>query len=134
MDLVLGGTRLKMGSDGSRRRELLATRLMNGDDSQERSEYPAVDRLDRLPLLAQSGHRSRATECPLSGVKRTSRGHDPMSAFDPKRTSAGLFSCDAVHSSRFKIVINSRGSRPITLIGGVGAVWPLAARAQLSAP
>jgi hypothetical protein len=31
MDLVLGGTRLKMGTDGSRRWGLLATRLMHGD-------------------------------------------------------------------------------------------------------
>ena len=35
---------------------------------------------------AQSGHPSRATECPLSAVKRTSTGGNPMSAFDPKRT------------------------------------------------
>jgi hypothetical protein len=26
-----------------------------------------------------------ADPCPLSGVKRTSRGHELMSAFDPKR-------------------------------------------------
>jgi hypothetical protein len=36
---------------------------------------------------AQSGHPSRATECPLSGVKQTSQIPGVMSAFDPKRTS-----------------------------------------------
>jgi uncharacterized MAPEG superfamily protein len=40
-----------------------------------------------LPLLAQSGHPDTLTQCPLSGVKRTSRGHASMSASDPKRTS-----------------------------------------------
>jgi putative ABC transport system substrate-binding protein len=40
------------------------------------------------PLLAQSGHRGALNQCPLLGVKRTSRGRTPMSAFDPKRTLA----------------------------------------------
>jgi hypothetical protein len=35
-------------------------------------------------LLAQSGHADLATECPLSGVKRTSRLTDEMSAYDLK--------------------------------------------------
>jgi hypothetical protein len=39
---------------------------------------------------AQSGHRHRAERCPLLGVKRTSAAANPMSAFDPKRTSASL--------------------------------------------
>ena len=39
------------------------------------------------PLLAQSRHSKCADRCPLSGVKRTSRLHCKMSAFDPKRTS-----------------------------------------------
>jgi hypothetical protein len=39
------------------------------------------------PLLAQSGHRDGAEECPLLGERRTSRGMAPMSAFDPKQTS-----------------------------------------------
>jgi hypothetical protein len=38
------------------------------------------------PLLAQSGRRAGAEQCPLSGVKRTSRLIDAMSAFDPKQT------------------------------------------------
>src|SRR5215471_3202471 len=37
-------------------------------------------------LLAQSGHSTVEFRCPLLGVKRTSRGHRTMSAFDPKRT------------------------------------------------
>jgi hypothetical protein len=34
--------------------------------------------------LAQSGYRNRAAECPLLGVKRTSRFQSAMSAYDPK--------------------------------------------------
>jgi hypothetical protein len=36
--------------------------------------------------LAQSGHPDTWNQCPLLGVKRTSTGANPMSAFDPKRT------------------------------------------------
>ena len=41
-------------------------------------------------LLAQSGHSSGASQCPLSGVKQTSHGPLAMSASDPKRTLAEL--------------------------------------------
>src|SRR6516162_4315472 len=34
------------------------------------------------PLMAQSGHASRAPQCALSGVKQTSRGRTSMSAYD----------------------------------------------------
>jgi hypothetical protein len=34
-------------------------------------------------LLAQSGHPSRAQQCPLLGVKRTSQPINEMSASDP---------------------------------------------------
>jgi hypothetical protein len=37
---------------------------------------------------AQSRHPDRVGECPLSGVKRTSKLKSVTSAFDPKRTSA----------------------------------------------
>src|SRR6516225_6139192 len=37
-------------------------------------------------LLAQSGHFATEFQCLLLGVKRTSRGHAPMSAYDPRRT------------------------------------------------
>ena len=37
-------------------------------------------------LLAQSGHPNTLNQCLLLGVKRTSRGRAPMSAFDPKWT------------------------------------------------
>jgi hypothetical protein len=40
----------------------------------------------RCPLLAQSGHAVCTDECPLSGLKRTSRFQSVMSGFDPKRT------------------------------------------------
>ena len=36
-------------------------------------------------LLAQSGRLATEFQCLRSGVKRTSRGHALMSAFDPKR-------------------------------------------------
>jgi hypothetical protein len=36
--------------------------------------------------MAQSGHAWRFNECPLLGVKQTSRFQGVMSAFDPKRT------------------------------------------------
>src|SRR5262249_52052675 len=39
--------------------------------------------------MAQSRHHDRAEPCPLSGVKRTLRGHAPMSAYDPSRTFVG---------------------------------------------
>src|SRR6516165_553047 len=49
-------------------------------------------------LLAQSGHPDALNQCPLLGVKRTSRGHAPMSGFfDPKRTLAAQICCDAQH-------------------------------------
>ena len=44
------------------------------------------DRFRECPLLAQSGHLVLHRTCPLSGVKRTSRGPVTKSAFDPKRT------------------------------------------------
>ena len=39
-------------------------------------------------LLAQNGHSDCRNECPLLGVKRTSKFKSVTSAFDPKRTSA----------------------------------------------
>jgi hypothetical protein len=47
---------------------------------------PGVRRLGRdFNLnLALSGYASRAPQCPLLGVKRTSAGINEMSAFDPK--------------------------------------------------
>jgi hypothetical protein len=43
--------------------------------------------LFRLPVLALSRHVRARSQCPLVGMKRTSRGHVAMSAFDPKRKS-----------------------------------------------
>jgi hypothetical protein len=40
------------------------------------------------PLVAQSRHLDRADECPLSGVKRTSKFKSVTSAFDPFETWA----------------------------------------------
>jgi hypothetical protein len=39
--------------------------------------------------------RAIIKRCPLLGVKRTSRFNEVMSAYDPKRTSAGQSCCDA---------------------------------------
>jgi putative tryptophan/tyrosine transport system substrate-binding protein len=43
----------------------------------------------RSPLLAQSGHPSRAQQCPLLGEERTWELTARMSANDPKRSSLG---------------------------------------------
>src|SRR5215469_9896091 len=42
-------------------------------------------------------NRHGYNECLLSGVKRTSQECTAMSAFDPKRTLAVQYSCDAQH-------------------------------------
>ena len=47
--------------------------------------------LFRCLLLAQSGHSTTEFRCPLLRVKWTLIGGDPMSAFDPKRTSTTRF-------------------------------------------
>jgi hypothetical protein len=63
----------------------------------KRDQLPAVVRPGSLMkgihsteclLVAQSGHRTHADECPLLGANWTSRFQSVMSAFDPKRTSA----------------------------------------------
>jgi hypothetical protein len=40
-----------------------------------------------MSAFGTSGHDDLNAECPLLGVKQTSRRHVPMSAYDPKRTS-----------------------------------------------
>src|SRR5580765_3787719 len=42
------------------------------------------------PARALSGHGLVHRKCPLSGVKRTSRGETVTSAFNPKRTSTPI--------------------------------------------
>src|SRR5262249_24102053 len=54
-----------------------------------------IEGVAECPLLALSGHHDPADPCPLSGVKRTSAEGVPMSAFDPKRTSATRICRDA---------------------------------------
>jgi hypothetical protein len=41
--------------------------------------------------MALGGHPKVTDQCPLSGVKRTSRFTAPMSAYDPKRTTQLLW-------------------------------------------
>jgi hypothetical protein len=44
-------------------------------------------------LLAQSGHFTAESKCPLSGIERTSARRNKMSAKDPKQTlTLALFS------------------------------------------
>jgi hypothetical protein len=47
------------------------------------------------------------------GAKRTSREHAPMSAFDPKRTSATSFSCDA-QGLPFDVIESIAGLRDVS--------------------
>ena len=58
------------------------------------------------PHMAHSGHSSRAPQCPLSGVKRTSKFKNAMPAFDPSRKSGTAFcrdaNCDQVSTSGLK--------------------------------
>src|SRR5215475_8118555 len=46
-----------------------------------------------LPIVkvedSQNGHRDALNQCPLLGIKRTSRGHAPMSAIPPKADTGG---------------------------------------------
>ena len=56
---------------------------------------------------AQSRHPDRVGECPLSGVKRTSKFKTVTSAFEPKRTSDTLFRFDA--RTRPRRCINDKG-------------------------
>jgi hypothetical protein len=81
------------------------------------------------PLLAQSGHHGGAKQCLLLGVKRTSTGDNPMSAFDPKRTwaaclDAAQFSLQNVNS----IGLPMRRRQFIALFGSAVAAGSLAAR------
>ena len=48
-------------------------------------------------LVAQSGHDELLSQCPLLGVKRTSKFAGVMSAFDPKRTF-----CSSLNEPRSK--------------------------------
>ena len=48
---------------------------------------PNFRRNSQCLLLAQSGHSRALHQCPLSGVKRTSKFESVTSAFDPMRTS-----------------------------------------------
>jgi hypothetical protein len=48
--------------------------------------HQVIQEMPECLLLALSGHYRSAKRCPLLGVKRTSAGANPMSAFDPKRT------------------------------------------------
>ena len=61
--------------------------------------------------MAQSGHRDGAEQRPLLGVKRTWIKRVVMSAFDPKRTSAICFCCDAQARSMmcYGLVLGVRG-------------------------
>src|SRR6516165_4428198 len=52
-------------------------------------------------LLLARGHSTTEFQCPLSGVKRTSRGRTPMSAFDPKRTFCPGICCRAKRDHQY---------------------------------
>jgi hypothetical protein len=68
--------------------------LMSLAGRRRRRRQKRSNKTDRL-LLAQSGHFTAESQCPLLGVKRTFRQLASMSAFDPKRTFAAPVCCDA---------------------------------------
>ena len=57
--------------------------------------------------MAQSRHPDRVGECPLSGVKRTSKFKSVTSAFDPKRICAACPSIQAA-TARFRKPVRPR--------------------------
>jgi hypothetical protein len=81
---------------------------------------------------------SRATECPLLGVKRTSIGRCRMSASDPKRTLGHMVELRfprvplQLHGElglrHFRIWINSRSSRTICYQRRIGILTRYAAK------
>ena len=81
------GHRCRSGCDG-----LVRTRAEKDSNSPTSSQRNPSTRLSPIMLqymsllLAQSGHQMTTSECPLSGVKRTSKFKSVTSAFDPKQT------------------------------------------------
>jgi quercetin dioxygenase-like cupin family protein len=61
----------------------------------------------RLPLMAQSRHPDRVGECPLSGVKRTSKFKSVTSAIDPLRKSSIQICCSAQHILHHDVISGS---------------------------
>ena len=78
------------------------TRSVNEPRSSGSLRISDMTLMGLCPLLALSGHPSWADECPLSGVKRTSKFKSVTSAFDPSATWAILFCCDAQTTHRFR--------------------------------
>ena len=78
------------------------------------------------PLLAQSGHYNRPSECPLSRVKRTSPSALHMSAFDPKRTLRVATECHDFCQAREKFFCKIWRALSCAICGsclGEGASW-----------
>ena len=69
------------------------TRSVNEPRSSGSLRISDMTLMGLCPLVAHSGHRCGTQQCPLSGVKRTSKFESVTSAFDPKRTFADL-PCD----------------------------------------
>src|SRR6516162_8500119 len=71
---------------------------MGASESENKVSPPAdTGKVTKMSASGTKGHPDTLNRCPLLGVKRTLRQLVAMSAFDPKRTLAIQFSCDAQH-------------------------------------
>jgi hypothetical protein len=85
---------------------------------------------------AQSGHSTADRQCLLSGIKRTWRAPNTMSASDPLRKSRGSICCDAQRRSNDMVVCGLRSGEAREATRIHHAIWrngSMAARGERAA-